>query len=189
LDQKKLTKFGFMPIKNIHTRLGLLIIGLFFLCNCELFAQTQIGLKGGGNFSGFRRVADTKFGWQVGVAGKNYLGDLGWFIQPEIFYSKEGNINQPLEFINVPVILGFDFGDNFNIHTGLQAGFLIASAEDSSFDYKNVNMVVNFGFEFYTFKKTSIGFRFDYGMSDFDKSANTAITYNFGVYVIAWIKQ
>jgi hypothetical protein len=181
----------YMQLKkqSVVSVFGLLILTALLFTVEEAKCQTQFGVKGGMNFSGFRRTADTKFGYQLGLAGKHYLSDLGWFVQPEVFYSREGNLNQPLEFINVPIIVGFDFSDNFNIHTGLQAGFLIGTMGDEDNNYNKVNAVVNFGFEFYTFKKTSIGFRFDYGLSDFEQTTGTSITYNFGIYVIAWFKQ
>ena len=166
-----------------------LIAILLFCFSVDGFAQSRFGVKGGMNFSGFRRTPETKFSYQAGVAGKKYIGSLGWFLQPEVFYSREGNLNQPLEFINVPIIVGFDFGDSFNVHTGLQAGFLVGTQGDLDNDYHNVNVVMNFGFEFYTFKKTSIGFRFDYGLYDFEKETGTSVTYTFEVYLIAWVIQ
>lgn len=172
-------------------RIRVVSVGLlvFFLGLIDVPAQTRLGVKGGMNFSGYRSTPDTKFGYQVGLAGKHYIGNLGWFLQPEVSYSREGNLPQPLEFVNVPVIAGFDFGDNFNVHAGFQAGFLVGTQGDPDNEYNDVNAVFNFGFEFYTFKKTSIGFRFDYGLNDFEKSTGTAITYNFEVYIIAWLKQ
>jgi len=165
------------------------LIVILICFSSDGFSQIRFGVKGGMNFSGYRRTPDTKFGYQVGITSKKYISDLGWFIQPEVFYSREGNINQPLEFINVPIIVGFDFSDNFNVHTGLQAGFLIGTQNDLDNNYKSVNTVMNFGFEFYTFKKTSIGFRFDYGLNDFEKETGTSVTYTFAVYLIGWFKQ
>ena len=185
----------FISVGRRTFQLGLMLSALLFMANLDP-VQAQIrevknhyGIKVGLNYSGFRRTPDLKFGYQVGVVGKRYLGDLGWFVQPEINYSREGNLNQPLEFINVPIILGFDLSDNFNLNIGFQAGFLVGTQGSEGHDYKNVNTVMNLGMEFYSFKKTTIGFRFDYGLTDFEESTGTSITYTFEVYFIAWLRQ
>ena len=86
------------------------LISLLILTSFETSAQeagnVHFGLKGGLNYSGFRRNPDLKFGWNGGIVGKKYIGDLGWFVQPEVLYSREGNLNQPLEMINVPIMFG-----------------------------------------------------------------------------------
>jgi len=176
-------------------RLGLVLSALLFIAGLKPVqaqireVKNQYGVKVGMNYSGFRRTPDLKFGYQIGVVGKRYLGDLGWFVQPEINYSREGNLNQPLEFINVPIILGFDFSDNFNLNLGFQAGILVGTQGIEGYEYKNVNTVINLGLEFYSFKKTTIGFRFDYGLSDFEESTGISITYTFEVYFIARLRQ
>jgi hypothetical protein len=152
-------------------------------------AQNKVGFKTAFNYSSFRGNPNLKAGYQLGIAGKKYIGDLGWFFQPEVNYSLEGPENQRVEFINVPLIFGFDFSDNFNLHLGYQSGFLIGTRDNGSIDYKTYNPVINFGLEFYPSNRSVFGARYDYGISDIDKSDFSAITFNFEVYLIFWIKN
>jgi len=172
---------------------ALLFILVFGFVSIDLhgqeYVQHHFGLKGGLNYSGFRQNVDLKFGWNAGIVGKRYLSDLGWFLQIEGVYSKEGNINQPLEFINVPILFGFDFSDSFNMHLGYQSGFLVGTMGNTDTQYKNYNPTFVFGFEFYTFTFTSLGARYNYGLSDIEEGTGTSVTYTFEVYFIAWFKK
>jgi hypothetical protein len=122
-------------------------------------AQNKVGFKTAFNYSSFRGNPNLKAGYQLGIAGKKYIGDLGWFFQPEVNYS------------------------------GYQSGFLIGTRDNGSIDYKTYNPVINFGLEFYPSNRSVFGARYDYGISDIDKSDFSAITFNFEVYLIFWIKN
>ena len=175
---------------NLQIRTSSIIVIMISLISISpAVGQYKVGVKAAFNYASFRGNPNLKAGYQFGVAGKKYLGDLGWFFQPEINYSLEGAENQRLEFINVPLILGFDFSDNFNLHLGYQSGFLIGTRGNDSFDYKTYNPVINVGLEFYPFDKSVFGARYDYGISDIDKSDFRAVTFNFEVYLIFWIKN
>lgn len=171
-------------------RTGISIITFILLMsNSSANGQYKFGIKTAFNYSSFRGNANLKAGYQFGIAGKKYIGDLGWFFQPEVNYSLEGAENQRVEFINVPLIFGFDFSENFNLHVGYQSGFLIGTRENDSFEYQTYNPVINFGLEFYPSNRSVFGARYDYGLSDIDKSNFSAITFNFEVYLIFWIKN
>ena len=81
------------------------------------------------------------------------------------------------------------FSENFNLHLGYQSGFLIGTRGNDSFDYQMYNPVINIGLEFYPTGKTVFGARYDYGLSDIDKSDFSAVTFNFEVYLIFWVRQ
>ena len=178
--------------KNLFLRIacGLLMISaLLLILPVSANAQNKYGLKGAFNYSSFRKNFNLKAGYQIGVVGKKYLGDLGWFFQPEINYSLEGAENKRLEFINVPLILGFDFSENFNLHVGYQSGFLIGTRGGDTQNYQVYNPAINVGLEFYPTSKSVFGARYDYGISDIDKSALRSLTINFEVYLIFWIRK
>ncbi len=63
---------------------------------------------------------DGILGLNVGVGYKLYMGDLGWAIIPELNYSQEGFQGQRLNYLNLPVSVGFDFTSSFSLSAGFQ---------------------------------------------------------------------
>lgn len=109
---------------------------------------------------------NAKLGWQVGVVGKKYLGDLGWFGMMELLYSKEGSDREELNYLILPFTLGFDFEETFNFNTGLQYGIVVGGATEARDLYKDSNLSANVGFEFYPMDQLIIGFRFNLGITN-----------------------
>ena len=109
---------------------------------------------------------NAKLGWQVGVAGKKYLSDLGWFAMLELLYSKEGSEREELNYLILPFTLGFDFEETFNFHAGLQYGVVVGGATEARELYKDYNLSANIGFEFYPMDQLIIGSRFNLGLTN-----------------------
>jgi hypothetical protein len=175
--------------KSALRKVALLVtIMMVMACTGTLYAQQHFGIKGAFNYSGFRKSPDLKAGYQIGVAGKKYLSDLGWFFQAEVNYSLEGVVNQPLEFINIPLLFGFDFSESFNMHFGYQSGILVGTRGESGYDYETYSPTINFGLEFYPTAKSVFGARYDYGLKDIDNGINTSIPITFEVYLIIWLR-
>ena len=121
----------------IRTGVSIIVTIILLVTISTANAQYKVGFKAAFNYSSFRGNPNIKAGYQLGIAGKKYIGDLGWFFQPEVNYSLEGPENQRVEFINVPLIFGFDFSENFNLHLGYQSGFLIGTRDNGSIDYNH----------------------------------------------------
>src|SRR6478752_6938197 len=103
-----------------------------------LFAQgdTKFGLKGGLNIatttnsSGGSR--DNKVGFHLGGLAHIHITPQ-FALQPEVVYSSQGakytisngehQLN--LNYINIPVLLQYMFGNGFRLQTGPQLGFLV----------------------------------------------------------------
>ncbi len=141
------------------TLIALLIILLYF----PVFSQTAFGIKGGVNFSGLNTDSNfgyqVEFGWHGGVMGKKYLGDLGYFLQGEVLYQQQGNQNHHLDYLKIPVMVGFDFSDDLNIHFGWYYGNLLTSNEN----FKSDDWGMLLGMDFYTTKSFITTIRLDHG--------------------------
>jgi hypothetical protein len=100
----------------------------------------KFGIKGGLNFSNMYidDVGDEKMklGWHAGFFGKFPL-TRGVSLQPELLYSSKGtklNYTAPLigageyrfnlNYVELPVLLSFNIGENFHINVGPYAAYL-----------------------------------------------------------------
>ena len=150
-----------------HQKMKRLIPIIFLLLVCAT-AQGQVlyGLKAGPTITSIssesRLGSNLKIGWHFGAMAKKYVGDIGYFIQGDVLYSIEGNSNYELQYVKIPMTLGFDFSDNFNMHIGYQPSFMTSGADN----FKDFNSVIHFGMEFYTLEQWYITMRFNYGLTD-----------------------
>lgn len=178
-----------MSVRKFYLKIAFTI--LFSLAGLELVGQsTQVLVKAGLNYSGYRREPDLDVGYQFGLGAKKYLGDLGWFFQPELTYSLEGNINKRLEMLYIPLVLGFDAHESFNFHLGFQYGFLLGTRntyEESNLESGNPQFL--FGTDFYSIPRSILGFRFSYGLSPIDKTITSSRPVNFALHYYFIIKR
>src|ERR671938_526606 len=101
------------------------------------YAQhAEFGIKGGVNFANLRNTtADNSIGSKTGfnVGGLAHIHLTRAFaIQPEIVYSAQGaeysnGDKLRLNYMNVPVLAQYMFGDGFRLQTGPQLGILTTS--------------------------------------------------------------
>lgn len=145
-----------------------LIIVLFLTFSLsEVYAQTKISISAGLNYSSVSSVnssnPDGRLGFNAGIAYKRYISDLGWFIKPGLIYSQEGWLHQRLDYINLPVLGGFDFTDDFNFNLGLQYGFMAGGSDLPPDRVHRSNFSVIVGFEFYPVETFDVGLRFSKG--------------------------
>lgn len=122
--------------------------------------DTKFGIKGGVNFSNLKdKNADNRMrnGFNIGLFSKSYMSK-GFSIQPEIYYTtKGGEANYKNDLVNggakfyfnyleVPIIFMINLTDNFNIHFGPYASYLLSAqisnkSSDSGFDFEhNLNI-------------------------------------------------
>jgi len=134
-------------------------------------AQVKIGLKGGAVLSSLRRDASLNMnggsiGYLGGIMVKKNMGELGWFIQPELQYAYIGDRDQKFSFIKIPVMIGFDVSDDVNIHVGYQPGWMIGATNDAKNSYKNMNHEISLGMDFMAGNKVLLGLRVNYGLTN-----------------------
>ena len=169
----------------------LLRITIFILTSAvAASAQNKLSIAAGVNYSSISSVnsanPDGALGFNGGLAYKLYLNDLGWFIKPGLFYSQEGWQLRRLDYINVPVIAGFDFTDDFNFNLGFQYGYLVSGASDLGDAVDKSNLAFLIGFEFYPADAFDVGLRFANGIKNILKepvnSIEDARTYSIQFY-------
>lgn len=148
-----------------------IVLILLMVCVSGLtYAQQEFSITTGMNYSSVSSINSTNpdavLGATGGVALKYYWGDLGWFIKPALQYSQEGWLHQRLDYINLPVIAGFDFTDDFNFNLGIQYGYLVGGLNDPSGFVDRSNFAFITGFEFYPAKFLDVGLRFTKGVKN-----------------------
>lgn len=98
------------------------------------FAQLNLGIKGGLNFSNIRDThTDFKTSIYIGAFSEFHLNDFLSF-QPELIYSRQGGFDkiggikywERLNYLNIPLMAKFYvFEDRLSIDTGPQFGFML----------------------------------------------------------------
>lgn len=115
-----------------------LIVG-FVSISSILLAQNAVGLKAGLNFSEITNYdASMKVGFHVGGLAHLHITPA-FSLQPEFMFSSQGSKQQNnvpgvnLNYINIPVLLQYNFDNGFRVQGGPQIGFRL-SAKDFLFD-------------------------------------------------------
>jgi hypothetical protein len=151
------------------------------------FAQhVEYGIKGGVNFSNIANDAadndaDTKTGFHLGGLAHIHLS-RSFAVQPEIVYSTQGaeygNSKLKLNYINVPVLAQFMFGDGFRLQTGPQLGILTTSevengdTETDVDNFSNADFAWSFGASYVGRNGLGVDARYNLGLSDVTKDRN-----------------
>lgn len=142
----------------------------------SLVAQWKIAPKAGVVLSTLRRDASLNMnGGMVGYMGgfmfKRNMGELGWFVQPELQYVYFGDRDQKFSFVKIPLILGFDVSHDVNIHGGYQPGFLVGGNNYAKDIFKSVNHEISLGMDFLAGTKVLLGLRINYGLTNIVEDA------------------
>jgi len=192
----------------------LIITSILLVCTLYTsgFAQRinapRFGVKGGANFSNlYTRDSDKNnvlAGFNLGLFSKIPITESFAF-QPEIYYTTKGAkvtynnafINGTalfnLNYIEVPILLVINLTDNFSIHAGPYAAYLVSGkvkneSNGTMFDFEeNINADDYNRFDAgveggasLDFKSVSFGARYSYGLTKVGKErTNMGITYTF----------
>ena len=151
-----------------------ILIPLFFLIPTHVYSQLKVGLTGGVVLSSLVRDSQLnaragKFGYLIGANARINLGELGWFVQSGISYTLEGDNDQNLNFVKIPMVLGLDVSDDVNIHAAYYFAWQVGNQNEvQDFYNSNANMF-GLGAEIDISKKFAMGFRLNYGLSNLVK--------------------
>lgn len=156
----------------------------------------KIGLRAGLNLSNMYVGDDIttnkmKVGYHVGLFAKFPIS-RGFSIQPELLYSNKGselNFGQEngeyrfnLNYIELPVLLAFNVGENFHINVGPYVGYLakaditllkngdfddLTDLNENAFNRWDVGGTAGVGFDF---DKFTIGARYNLGFRELNNS-------------------
>ena len=149
----------------------LLLLTIFILTSAiTASGQNKLSIAAGVNYSSVSSInsinPEGTLGLNAGIAYKYYMSDLGWFVKPALFFSQEGFQRQRLGYINLPVVVGFDFTDEFNFNIGFQYGYLITNLDEINDAIDRSNLAFLIGFEFYPADAFDVGLRFANGVKN-----------------------
>ena len=168
------------------------IIIIFFTANQTSVGQYVFSGHAGLNYSNVSSKnsinPDGILGMNAGFSYKIYLDDLGWALMPGIAFSQEGFKDQRIDYINVPLSVGFDFTSSFSLSTGFQVSQLIGSSNEAKEVFHGSNFAFLITFEFFPTNKFVTGLRFANGIKNIVKAPNminiqTASTYSIQFYI------
>jgi hypothetical protein len=164
-------------------------LGLLCLCfpACILFAQhsVQYGLKGGLNLAALNVNGDStdhRTGFHLGGLAHIHINPQ-LALQPEVMYSSQGAENgngseTKLNYINIPVLLQYMFGDGWRLQTGPQLGILTSAKAQSgntettiTGNYETADVSWAFGVGYLTRSRLGVDVRYNLGLSDVSKGA------------------
>ncbi|MFP4846317.1 outer membrane beta-barrel protein [Winogradskyella sp. PE311] len=138
----------------------LILLICFLSLGHLLFAQTQLGIKGGLNFT-FFKVTEGGFGTNpesdIGFYGGVFVDfkiDNGFHIQPELLYKGVGDF----EFINAPIYLKYDIYDSLHILVGPSLNYFFDIFNNSFKVRADVSLEYDFGSKLSAHMKYTLGF-------------------------------
>ena len=176
----------------------LLITCILALCINVAHAQVRIGITGGPVLSSLIRDSHLSaragmFGYMVGAVAKLNVGDLGWFFQSGVNYTLEGDSDQNLNFVKVPLTIGFDASDDVNIHVTYNLAWQVGNQNNVQEFYHDYANILGLGFEIYISDNFAIGSNLNYGLSNLVKEPADAkqfkvLPFTLDLYLTYFIK-
>jgi hypothetical protein len=160
------------------------ILILFLFCSGnQLFAQLKIGINGGVVLSSLIRESslvaqDGTVGFLIGANAKYNMGELGWYVQSGIDYTREGDHNQNLSFVKIPLILGLDASDDVSVYVAYNLAWQVGNQNGVQEFYNDFANILGLGFEIHLPKSLSVGSRLNYGLSNLVKDPAEAKNYS-----------
>jgi hypothetical protein len=177
----------------------LLMVGVALIpTGASAQSKMELGVKGGLNYSNLNlnsggRLASVNYNPSVGF----HLGGYALFkfaklgVQPEVIFSRQGqyfstpyntNLQTPLNYINIPVIIKYYLVGSLNVQAGPQLGILMGSKGDliqiqngfivgQPVHNQNLNNYL---------KGTDFSFAFGAGI-DLPANLNFSVRYNIGL--------
>jgi hypothetical protein len=167
----------------------------------------KYGLKGGLNVYklDYSNNADTD--WRTGF----HLGGLAhihltpsFSLQPEVYYSSQGTkqpnpfgggtLNLNLSYINVPLLLQYNFANGFRLQGGPQVGFLVGVSDKvndvelnrlSTDNFKSVDVSIPLGVSYLGFSGLGMDVRYNIGLTNVLKATPPTAT-NQGLQIGAF---
>ncbi|MEP3387275.1 MAG: porin family protein [Reichenbachiella sp.] len=172
----------------MQKKILLLSISIFI----SFIAYSQnIGIKAGLNYvnnimdpntNGVNDNNSFRIAYHFGIYGKFFVEDK-FFIQPELLYSNKGltfdetsstsKANLHLNYINLPVLFGYQLTENFVLAFGPELGYLVSAKSKFDSQTTNVDEIWNNKFDFglaialeYNLsEKFNLGLRYTHGLT------------------------
>lgn len=186
---------------------SLMILGLSLLTMQIAKSQVKFGIKAGFNFSNLAisgenvtSLAESKSDFNVGALANVNISET-FILQPELVYSGQGsdvkNSSGKLNYgyLNIPVLLKYQFAMGFFIETGPQLGILLSAkfkTDSSTLDQKNIVKSSDFAWVFgfgYKIPVVNLGldFRYNLGLTNIENSSIVTVknrVFQMGVFYL-----
>lgn len=165
-----------------------ILISVATACTFTLFAQrnnVEFGIKGGVNFARFKvqpsHNTDSRVGFHVGMLTHIHLSEH-FALQPELMYSGQGadygsDHRDRFNYVNIPVLVQFMFGEGFRLQTGPQIGFLANATSDNDDveadiddNFKRGDFSWSFGGGYLGYSGLGVDVRYNLGISNIAKT-------------------
>ena len=175
-----------------------LVFGL--LASTALFAQApKYGLKAGLNLATITNTdGELKAGFHGGALAHIHLTPA-FSLQPEVMYSNQGtkvgsDNKLLLNYINVPLLLQYNFDNGFRLQGGPQIGFLLEAKSksgnvetDVSGSYKAIDFSIPVGASYLGYSGFGVDARYNIGVTNVVETS--ALNYRnsvlqFGVFYL-----
>lgn len=167
----------------------------FLLATVATSQNAKLGLRGGLSLSTLNYGNETDVDWRTGFhAGllAHIHATPSFSLQPEIYYSTQGakipfgadDINRKLSYVNIPLLLQYNFNNGFRLQGGPQVGFLLGVSEKlngtelnlvSTDNYKTVDFSLPVGLSYLGYSGIGVDVRYNVGLSNIDDTGGPAI--------------
>ncbi len=165
-----------------------IVLALLLLFASKNMAQNSFSGHAGLNYSNVSSKnsinPDAILGLNAGFTYKLYLDDLGWAVMSGLDYSQEGFAGQRLNYINLPISVGFDFTSSFSLSAGFQYSQLVGGAKEVTQVTYSSNFAFLITFEFFPTEKFVTGLRFANGVKNIIKAPDVLVIENASTYSI-----
>ena len=146
-------------------------------------AQLRVGATGGVVLSSLIRDNNINaragtVGYLLGATAKYNVGELGWFFQSGVNYTLEGDNDQNLNFVKIPLTIGFDASDDVNINVTYNLAWQVGNDNNVQDFYNDYANMLGLGFEVYLSDKFAFGSKLNYGLSNLVSDPAGAKNYN-----------
>ena len=146
--------------------------------------STQLGIKGGVNFSALhvdQQSSTHRTGINAGLLAHIHLSPH-LALQPEAMYSSQGaeytdDVKTKLHYINVPVLVQYMFGKGLRLQTGPQVSFLTGAETKTPVSETSANEVFDktdvawsLGTGYLTRSGLGVDVRYNLGLTDISKN-------------------
>ena len=147
------------------------------------YSQLKIGFTGGVVLSSLVRdsnlaLNDGNFGFILGANAKYNLGELGWYLQSGLDYTLEGDSEQHLSFVKIPLIIGLDASDDVSIFLTYNFALQVGNHKGVQDFYNKFANILGLGMEIHVSQKIAIGSRLNYGLSNLVSDPAEAKNFN-----------
>ena len=191
-------------------KISLIALSLF-VSSTTLFAQDlNFGVKAGINVATLGNYpydgTDWRIGWHAGLLSHIHVTPA-FSLQPEIVYSSQGaklsnyinneeDLNLKLNYVNIPILLQYNFNNGFRLQGGPQVGFLTGVADKvgdnelnsvGTNDFNSIDFSIPLGVSYLAHSGLGADARYNIGITNTVKNSATKIrnsVFQFGVFYL-----